>query len=208
MADGKSDPRHKNEVFKQSGFVEIADSYTDQIKDAISVIGEEALDLLMEKLAEAGVSDRQIFVAGNGGSASLANHMTCDLVKGTFVEGVFRLRVMSLTANQALTTAIANDFGYEQIFSKQIEFFGKEKDILILVSSSGQSSNIILAAEQARAMGMYVIGLTGFTGGELFRQTDLPLHVPVMNYGIVEDTHMMLIHIACQKLNALFDPKI
>ena len=135
---------------------------------------------------------------GNGGSAAIADHLCCDLVKGTHVDGHPTIEVGSLTSNVALYSAIANDFGFENVFSTQIKFLGKEGDVLIAISSSGNSANIIQAVESAHALGMTSIGLSGFKGGPLKENAHIPLHVDAQNYGIVEDAHQSMMHILAQ----------
>jgi phosphoheptose isomerase len=145
-------------------------------------------------------SGARVYVAGNGGSASIANHLTCDWMKGTHVTGKPALKVHSLGSNGTLLTAIANDFGFEESFAHQVELLGEAGDLLVLISSSGNSANIVRALEVARLKRMKIIGLTGFTGGKLKELCDVSLHVPVHNYGIVEDTHQSLMHCLAQFL--------
>jgi phosphoheptose isomerase len=104
----------------------------------------------------------------------------------------------SLTANMANYSAIANDFGFEQVFAKQIRMVGKAGDVLVAISSSGNSPNIVLGVEAARAQGLRTIGLSGFSGGALRRSVDVSLHVDVANYGVVEDAHQAVIHVLAQ----------
>jgi D-sedoheptulose 7-phosphate isomerase len=140
-----------------------------------------------------------VFVAGNGGSAAISEHLSCDWQKGVHLEHMNGLKVQCLTSNTALLTAIANDYGYDQAFSYQLEFADVTKeDLVLLISSSGNSDNIIKAALFAKNKGCKVIGLTGFTGGKLKDLADVSLHIPFSNYGLVEDGHQVLMHVLAQ----------
>ena len=133
----------------------------------------------------------------------------CPEFKGTYVEGLASCKGFSLTANQPLYSAIANDFGLEEVFSKQIKFLGSSGDILIAISSSGDSENIINGVMTAKEMGIHTIGFSGFSGGKLSKLADTSIHINVDNYGVVEDAHMSLMHIICQiianKKDIIFD---
>lgn len=138
--------------------------------------------LLMEKA-------KRIFVAGNGGSAAIANHLVTDFAKAGFGN------VISLSSNQSLITMIANDYGYEKVFLKQLEYHGANSgDLTILISSSGNSKNIVSAAQY----GITILGLTGFSGGELGPLSNVNIHVNSNNYGIIEDVHQTVMHVLAQ----------
>lgn len=143
-----------------------------------------------------------IWVAGNGGSAAIANHTVCDCSKGTHVEGTPPLRTVSLAANVPMLTALANDISYDAVFSEQLKYYLTEKDALLVVSSSGNSPNVVNACAYARERGVPTIAFTGFSGGKLAGMADHVVHVPVDNYGIVEDTHQSLIHMLTQYMRA------
>lgn len=141
----------------------------------------------------------RVFVGGNGGSAAISNHLTCDFSKGCSLPEVLPLVTHSLSSNIELITAIANDVSYEDIFSKQLEFMGlKTEDVVILISSSGNSPNIVNASDYAKKIGATLIGLTGFSGGKLKEKADISFHIPVKNYGIVEDCHQAIMHMLAQ----------
>lgn len=144
----------------------------------------------------------RIYVAGNGGSASISDHLCCDFTKGTYSPESPGIKTYSLVSNTAMLTALANDFSYEDSLSKQIEMYATPTDLLILISSSGNSVNVVRACQAAQAKWMKVIALTGFNGGKLAQICDVNLHVPSTNYGIVEDTHQSLMHIMSQLLKA------
>lgn len=141
-----------------------------------------------------------IYTFGNGGSASIANHMACDWMKSCWDANP--LKVISLCSNMPLMTAIANDFGYEYTASKQIEWLANKKSIVVLVSSSGKSPNVIEAALKAKRLGCLLIGFTGFKGGELRLLADVSIHIESDDYGIVEDYHSQVMHEVVRLLKA------
>ncbi|MCD6506786.1 SIS domain-containing protein [Candidatus Poribacteria bacterium] len=151
----------------------------------------QAVEVMLESYRKGGT----IFVAGNGGSASTASHFACDLGKGTAVEGKPRLRVISMADNLSLLTAWANDVSYEAIFVEQLKNLMRPDDLLIAISASGNSPNVLRAAEYARQLGCKVIGLTGFGGGKLAKLADIAIVVESDKYGPVEDIHLVLDHI-------------
>lgn len=155
-------------------------------RDAISLIGYSR-------------NNYRIYVGGNGGSAAISNHLTCDFSKGCAQPEMAPLRTHSLSCNMPLLTAIANDFEYSEIFSRQLEYQGlRDQDIVILISSSGNSPNVVAAAQYANKVGAHVIGFTGFDGGRLKELSKISFHIPVHNYGIVEDCHQAIMHILAQ----------
>lgn len=142
--------------------------------------------------------DGILWVAGNGGSAAIANHTCCDMTKGTHTEGCQILRCQSLSANVPILTAIGNDIGYEHTFSKQVEYYIRENDALLLVSSGGNSPNVVNACQLANELGVETIAFVGFRGGKLKDIAKYSVWIPVDNYGIVEDAHQSLIHVISQ----------
>jgi phosphoheptose isomerase len=143
-----------------------------------------------------------IWTAGNGGSAAIADHTVCDCSKGTFVEGHAPLRTVSLASNVPMLTALGNDISYDAIFAEQLKYYLTAKDALLVVSSSGNSPNVVKACDYANAQGVPTIAFVGFKGGRLKEIATHVVHVPVENYGIVEDTHQSLIHCLTQYLKA------
>jgi len=141
-----------------------------------------------------------VWVAGNGGSAAIADHTVCDSSKGTYVEGKPPLRSVSLASNGPLLTALANDIAYERVFSEQLKYYLGPNDAVLLVSSSGNSPNVVQACAYANERGIPTIAFVGFKGGELSRIAKHVVWVAVDNYGIVEDTHQSLIHVMTQYL--------
>ena len=139
-----------------------------------------------------------VFVCGNGGSASISNHLSCDHLKGAQTDTDLLPRVVSLAATMETITAIANDFSYDDIFVYQLRTLASEGDVLISISSSGDSENVVRACEWARGNGVSVISMTGFSGGRSAKLAHVNLHVDGDNYGVLEDTHQGLMHILAQ----------
>ncbi len=142
--------------------------------------------------------DAVVFSCGNGGSASIANHLQCDHVKGIRNGTDLTPRVVSLSTNVELLTAIANDLSYDAVFEYQLQSQARPGDVLIAVSSSGRSPNIVRALDWARANGMQTIALTGFEGGAARRTAGVSVHVDSTNYGVIEDAHQACMHLLAQ----------
>ncbi len=138
-----------------------------------------------------------IFILGNGGSAATASHFACDLTKGTQVTGLPAFRVVSLSDNVPLMTAWANDTHYERIFAEQLATLIRHGDIVITISASGNSPNILAAARVAQESGATNIALTGQEGGKLCQLADLTIHVPAKSIEQVEDAHLVIAHSLC-----------
>ena len=139
-----------------------------------------------------------MFSCGNGGSASIANHLQCDHVKGVRTTTDLPPRVLSLSTNVELLTAIANDMGYEDVFVYQLQSQSRPGDVLVAISSSGRSANIVRALTWARDNGLHTIAITGFDGGAARTLADVAIHVDCTNYGIVEDLHQAIMHALAQ----------
>jgi D-sedoheptulose 7-phosphate isomerase len=178
------------------------DGYRSRLDETIRAIDTEALKRVAEAIESAARSGGHIYTIGNGGSAAIADHLCCDWTKSTDVDGLTPIISHSLASNMPLYSAIANDFGFDEVFARQVAYFGRPGDVLIAISSSGESANVVLGAKAAKAAGMKVIGLTGFSGGKLREIADIALHAPVKNYGIVEDVHQSLMHMIAQFLTA------
>lgn len=151
----------------------------------------ESIDVIMEAYN----SDKQIFVIGNGGSASTASHLACDLGKGTSIKDRKRFRVISMTDNVATMTAWSNDVSYEDVFVEQLKNLVNVNDVVIGISASGNSENVIRAMQHAADIGCRTIGWSGFGGGRLAKICDVNVVVDSSEYGPVEDVHLILNHI-------------
>ncbi len=198
MSDQKIDPRFKNAMFPADSWKGYLQQYARQVQEALEQVPASVLDEAYRVITTAVTDNRRVFVAGNGGSAAIADHLCCDWTKGTHTPGLSPLRTHSLASNVPVLTAIANDFGYDGVFSRQLEMLASAGDVLLLISSSGNSPNIVSAVAAAKAMGITTVGLTGFSGGALAQQADVSLHIPYANYGVVEDCHQILMHTFAQ----------
>jgi D-sedoheptulose 7-phosphate isomerase len=139
-----------------------------------------------------------LWVAGNGGSAAISDHAVCDTSKGTHTQGHPPIRSVSLSSNGPMITALGNDIGYEEIFRHQLMYYLQPGDAVLLVSSSGNSPNVVNACSYAKEHGAPTIAFVGFKGGELSRMADHVVHIEVDNYGMAEDTHQSLMHVITQ----------
>ncbi len=175
--------------------VNFARMYTTQLNDALNQLPEEKFAEINGVLQDARETGRQVFVIGNGGSAATASHMVCDFNKNTREAGKNRMRAICLNDNAPSVLAYANDEGYDVIFSEQLLALGRSDDVLIAISGSGNSANILKAIETARQMQIKVIGLTGFKGGKMKDMTDICLIVPSESMEIIEDAHLVINHI-------------
>ena len=178
---------------------EFAKDYIHGLKGVLDRLPLKPVEEIIQAIEQAQKERRQVFVIGNGGSAATASHMMNDLCKGTLGHKGDapwpRLRVIALTDNVSLMTAWANDTDYDRIFSEPLKNLAQRGDVLIAISASGNSPNIIAAVEAAKHLGVKVIGLAGFGGGKLSKMADVSFVVPSDEYGPVEDAHMILDHI-------------
>ena len=201
----KDDLRSRNRTFDSRSIASFMDGYVSLLSRAFEAVDRDQLAAAQAALVDAAENGKTIFAIGNGGSAAISDHLVCDLSKGTHHDQHPTLRAQSMTSNAALYSAMANDLGFENVFAGQIGLYGRPGDILIAISSSGESANIVRAVAAAQGLGMTVIGLSGFSGGQLRRTADISLHVPIDNYGIVEDAHQAIMHVIAQYTAALRD---
>lgn len=176
--------------------------YTKQIKEyllkeieVLEALDEEAISRVINLLEETRANDGQIYIFGNGGSAATASHFQNDFNKGLSEHLEKKYRFQCLNDNMATVMAIANDNGYENIFVQQLENRLNEKDVVIAISGSGNSENVIRAVEYAKAQKVKVVGLTGYDGGKLKVLSDISLHAPIHSMQMTEDIHMILDHL-------------
>ena len=174
------------------------DAYAEEMARAAKTIDPEALDRAAAILLEAYTHGARMFSCGNGGSASIANHVQCDHVKGVRTATDLAPQVLSLSTNVELLTAIANDMGYENVFVYQLQSQSRPGDVLMAVSSSGRSPNIVHALTWARDHGLRTIAITGFGGGPARDVAEVSIHTECTNYGIVEDLHQSVMHTLAQ----------
>ena len=169
-------------------------TYLDNLHAAIQELPIADIEIVVDVIYQAYRRGNQIFIMGNGGSAATSSHFACDLGKGTVAPGKGRFRVMSLNDNVPLMTAYANDFGYDHIFAEQLENLVQPDDVVIMLTASGNSPNILRAADCAKQHDAITIGLIGFGGGKLKDMVDHHITISSRDYGNVEDIHLILEH--------------
>jgi D-sedoheptulose 7-phosphate isomerase len=174
--------------------------YRDEMARAWASLDLAAFDRAAATLDAAIRARRMIYACGNGGSAAISGHLLCDFLKGIQTDTKLLPRVVSLASHLELITAIANDIAYEEIFAYQLRTMAAPGDVLITISASGNSENIVRAIDWARQNGVATIAMTGFTGGRSGKLADVVLHVEAENYGVVEDIHQSLMHALAQYL--------
>ena len=169
-------------------------SYISVLQDTVGKLPVESITRGVETLQNARLEGRKVFIMGNGGSASTANHFVCDLAKNTRHDSLPHFRVIGLTDNMAIFSAYANDEGYENVFAAQLANLVEAEDVVIAISASGNSANVVKAIEEAKSYNAVTIGFTGFTGGKLASLVDIQVHVDSHVIEHVEDIHLMLEH--------------
>jgi len=187
--------------------------YSNELHRAMQAVNQNYVDCITSILLDS----RTIYVCGNGGSAAIAEHLACDCVKGVATDSKndFALNVVSLSSNLPMISAIANDIGYDEVFSKQLQWlswnlkdFGNyASDTLIVISSSGNSSNIIKAIEKAKERGMNTVAIVGFDGGKAKELANCTIHIPSDNYGIIEDASQAIMHFMAQEMRRFISNK-
>lgn len=177
----------------------------DSIAVKQAVLADPALLKVIAEVAQRCIetlrSGNKILLAGNGGSASDAQHIAAELV-GRFEVDRRGLPAIALTTNASQLTAISNDYGYESVFSRQVEAFGTSGDLFIGLSTSGNSANVVAAAEVAKAQGLTIIGMTGMSGGRLEALCDRCLTIPSTNTARIQEAHITIGHILCAQIEA------
>lgn len=175
--------------------MEFIQDYISTLQLTMDQLPRQTISDVIDLLQQARRKGSQVFVLGNGGSASTASHFACDLAKNTRQEGLSHFRVIGLTDNMAMFSALANDEGYENVFSEQLASLVRPADIVIAISASGNSKNVINAVEASHRFEATVVGFTGFDGGRLRQLADLNIHVNSDIIEHVEDIHLMLEHL-------------
>ena len=186
--------------------------FSNQIKEYLELeisilnkLDQKEINNAMNLLEETREKGSNVYVFGNGGSAATASHMENDFNKGVSEKLEKKYRFQCINANMATIMAIANDNGYERVFEQQLENKLTENDVIIAISGSGNSENVIRAVKYAKKQGCKIIGMTGYSGGELKILSDISLHVPLDNMQITEDIHIifnhMMMFILCGELS-------
>lgn len=175
-----------------------ATDYALELSSAMASVDTAQLEAAARLLDDAYGRGANVFSCGNGGSASVANHFQCDHVKGVRVGTGLLTRVQSLSTNVEILSAIANDLGYEEVFDFQLASLARPGDVLVAVSSSGRSPNIVRALQWCRDHDVASVALTGFTGGPARELATVSIHVDSLNYGVIEDAHQACMHLLAQ----------
>jgi len=168
--------------------------YLEALGDVLRSVSHASLEQTLTLLLEARSAGDRVYVMGNGGSAAIASQFVCNLVKTAQVAGHQPFRAFALTDNTPSLTAWANDAAYDQIFAQQIAALVEPGDVVIAISASGNSPNILAGLEAAAACDARTVGFLGFDGGRALDLVDIAIHVPYDSYGLVEDTHMAIGH--------------
>jgi D-sedoheptulose 7-phosphate isomerase len=190
-------PELSPQNFPNRPYEAISDYFSDyraMLNQALGQLDQAELTRAAYLLDVAISAGRTVYVCGNGGSAAIANHWVCDFMKGLRTSTDLMPKIISLSANLELNMAIANDISYAEIFVYALQALGQKNDVLLTISSSGNSENIVRAIDWAKANGMQVISLDGFKGGRAHANADVSLHIPANNYGLVEDAHHAIMH--------------
>jgi D-sedoheptulose 7-phosphate isomerase len=172
-----------------------AKQYFDELQRIMASFPKDGINQIADTLVRANESGRMVYLFGNGGSASLASHLACDLGKGTaYCNGGKRFRALALTDNLPTLTAWANDSNYEDIFSEQLRNFVQPHDVAFAISGSGNSKNVLNALQVAREVGATTVGISGFQGGKMKALCEICVVIPSDNMQIIEDVHLAMAH--------------
>ena len=181
-------------------FQSFVNNYLLDLTNSIKKSNMSAIEKAADKIHETVKKKKTIYVCGNGGSAAISNHYVADYLKFLRQHTNLKPKVISLASNLETITAISNDFSYDQVFKYQAESLFEKNDLLIIISSSGNSKNVKEVVKFSKKKGVKVIGFSGFDGGYLKKNSDISIHIPAKNYGISEDSHHILMHIILQYL--------
>jgi len=178
------------------------DDYTNMIAEALATVDRDKVEEMTAKLVDLAKMGCPVLVCGNGGSAAIAEHMSCDHTKGVAMDTDLKPFFIPLQSNVSMLTAIANDIGYTEVFRKQIKMFPNKNAGVLAISSSGSSGNIFNALDIARFYKMPTMAMVGFDGGSVvgWKVADIVIHVKSNNYGIVEDCHQIIMHSMAQSI--------
>ena len=182
-------------------------SYIDKISFSILASDFKNLDKAANAIISTIKNDNDIYVCGNGGSAAIANHYVVDFLKFFRENSSYKPKIYSLSNSIEAITAISNDISYDKIFSYQAENLCKKNDLIIIISSSGNSKNVIELINFAKSKKIKTIGFSGFRGGYLKKNSNISIHINAENYGISEDSHHILMHGILQYLVKYFGKK-
>ena len=170
------------------------DNYRAELVASLGSVDIERLEQLRALLVDARAAGRTVFICGNGGSASTASHFATDLLKGASYERELRFKVVALTDASSTISAYSNDVGYEVVYEEQLKNFLKPEDVVIAISGSGNSPNVVRALRHASLVGAHAVALTGRDGGELGKAASLHINVAEQHMGRIEDAHLAICH--------------
>jgi D-sedoheptulose 7-phosphate isomerase len=177
-----------------------------KVKEAFVTENASNLILISEKIALAFAGDRKLLICGNGGSAADAQHIAAEFVNRFQLERP-PLPAIALTTDTSIITSIGNDYSFDEVFSKQVKALGMEGDVLLAISTSGNSPNVISAVEAAKGRGIYTVGMTGGGGGKMARLTDMPLKVKSKTTARIQESHILAGHIICELVDYILFQK-
>lgn len=190
--------------------MEIKKTITDSIETKQKILNDDQLLALIDQASDNCIetfrNDGKVLLCGNGGSAADAQHIAAEL-SGRFYYDREPLYAEALHVNTSYLTAVGNDYSYDEIFSRMVKAAGKTNDVLIGISTSGNSGNVVNAIVQANKLGMKTIGLTGEKGGALFEICDICIRVPSTNTARIQESHIMIGHIICEIVESTLFPK-
>lgn len=185
------------------GLAEYLRASIDTLTQSLSYFSDDRIERAIGLIVDALLADRPLLICGNGGSAADAQHIAGELV-GRFLRTRRALNVYCLSSNASVLTAWANDYSYEGVFARQVEAHGRKGGVLLALSTSGNSPNVVAAARAAMSMGLGVVSLTGSGGGNLARVSDILLDVPSTNTPLIQQVHACLYHFLCERIEARF----
>ncbi len=171
------------------------DDYLSRLGESLKQIPLDTVKRVIQILHHARLSGKQVFIMGNGGSASTSSHFVCDLAKNNYFEELPPFRAIDLNRSNAIFTALANDDGYENVFCHQLRNLVQPNDVVLAISTSGNSPNVLKAIEYANKAGAITVGFTGYEGGALAKMIDVEVRIPSHNIQHIEDLHMVIAHL-------------
>jgi D-sedoheptulose 7-phosphate isomerase len=188
-------------------FIRDPQSYTKVLTEVLVNLDFSKIEAIARLIADVGQRQAQLLIAGNGGSASNASHYRCDLINA-FRTYQSRLQILNLSESPSMITALGNDFDFTNIFSLQVRETGNLDDVLLLLTASGNSQNILKACEAAKKKGIKTISITGFDGGKVALVADINFTIPSNNYGVIEDVQLVLGHMFSQTICGLIEDSL
>ena len=174
--------------------------YIEDLKKVLDTFAHDQFERMIDAFLKAYMNEKHIFVMGNGGSASTASHWVCDVNKGCCFNKNKKFKMASLTDNVSTMLAYANDVSYDEIFVEQLKNFFSAGDVVVGISASGNSLNVIKAVDYAKTNGGVTVGLCGYSGGKLYDMVDIPLLVKINDMQKVEDVHMIVVHMTMRRI--------